>query len=275
MVTRLPNGNLEFSVRPPLIYLDHWAIRDISSDPARRDHFLESFRVRGDVMFSLPNMLEMARNSGDSYDCIRELLDAMGPYWLLSDPDPKTVQEREDGGVLPPETFLVPLDILAFVFKKLPEGTFRLGSALATLQDEEFREKARTMLAPPSGSELRQVIQRARERYQSGEIMEPQALPKGSPMWIVDSLLRFLVMDNKNIEENDVVDLLHAGVPLRYAHIILLDKAWLNFAKKLELPYTQIFARPQLDEALEAIRTVDISPHHVFRPDPPRIIKAF
>jgi hypothetical protein len=93
-------------------------------------------------------------------------------------------------------------------------------------------------------------------------------------MWISASLLRFLIMDNKKVEENDVVDLLHASVPLRYAVIVLLDKAWVNFAKKLKLPDTQIFARPQFDEALEAIRTVNITQHQIIRPEIPRIIKA-
>ncbi len=93
-------------------------------------------------------------------------------------------------------------------------------------------------------------------------------------MWIQDSLLRFLIIDNKKIVENDVIDMLHAVVSLRYAVILLLDKAWVNFAKKLELPDTQLFAKPQLDEALEAIRTVDIARYRVFRPEIPRIIRA-
>lgn len=225
-------------------------------------------------MFSLPNTLEMAGNSGDSYDRIRELLDGVGPYWLLSDPDPQSVQDRENRGLLPPESFLVPLDILGVVFKNLPEGTLKLGSALQALQDGAFREAAKTLLAPPSGSELQRYIRQAQKRYQGREIMLPQAFPKGSPMWIGDSLLRFLVMHNKKEKENDVIDLLHASVPLRYAHVVLLDKAWANFARKLELPDTQIFAKPQLDQALAAIRTVDVSRYRIIRPDPPRIINA-
>jgi hypothetical protein len=169
MLTRLANGDLEVSVRPPLVYLDHWAIREISSAPTLRNHFLETFRTRGTLMFSVVNVLEMAKNSGDSYTRIRELLDAVEPCWLLSDPDPKTVQNRENRGLLPPESFLVPLEIFGIVFKNLPEGTLRLGTALEALQDDAFRERARVVLAPPSGSELRRRVQRARKQYQSGE----------------------------------------------------------------------------------------------------------
>jgi hypothetical protein len=270
VLTRLANGDVEISIRPPLVYLDHWAIREISSAPARREHFLETFRTRGTLMFSVPNMLEMAQNSGVSYTHIRDLLDSVEPYWILSDPDPQTVQDRENRGLLPPESFLLALDVFAVIFSSLPEGTLRLGSALDRLQGDAFRTRAKLMLRP---SGVVRLVRQARKRHQNGESMSPSQFPEGTPMWIQDSLLRFLVVDNKKIVENDVIDMLHAVVPLRYAVVVLLDKAWLNFARKLELPWTQLFARPQLDEALEAIRTVDIARHRIIRPDVPRIIR--
>ena len=50
----------------PLIYIDHCAIRAISSEPKWRAHLRETFQTRGTLMFSVVNMLEMARNSGPS-----------------------------------------------------------------------------------------------------------------------------------------------------------------------------------------------------------------
>ncbi len=261
MLARLPNGNLEVSVRPPLVYLDHWAIREISSDPTLRAHFLETFRSRGTLMFSLMNVLEMARNSGESYVMMRDLLDAVEPYWLLSDPDAGTAHAKELRGLLPPETFLVPLNVFGVIYKSLPEGTLRLGSALETLQDEEFRERARGLLERPAP--LRRQLAAARKRRQKGEIWKGSRFPKGTPLWIGETLSRFLIEDGKSIKDNDVVDLFHATVPLRYAVIVLLDKAWASFAKKLDLDDVQIFAKPQLDDALEAIRAVDISRHRI------------
>lgn len=271
MLTRLPNGNIEASVRPPLVYLDHWAIREISSAPARRDHFLETFRTRGTLMFSVLNILEMARNTGDSYTRIREMLDAVEPYWLLSDPDPRTVQDREMRGLVAPVSFFVPLSIFASVYKTLPQGTLRLGAALDTLQDTEFRERARAILERPS--ELRRRMERERRRYERGEALRPPPFPRGSPLWISGSLGQALIMSGKRITENDVVDILHAAVPLRYAVVVLLDGAWTEFARQLGLPDVQVFAKPQLDEALTAIRTVDISRHKIMRPAVPEFIR--
>ncbi len=263
MLTLLPNDKLEVSVRPPLVYLDHWAIREISSAATRRGHFLETFRTRGTLMFSLVNVLEMARNTGESYTRIRDLLDAVEPCWLLSDPDPRTVQEREKRGLIAPASFLVPLNILGAVFKNLPQGTLKLGSALDSLQDEEFRERAREMLERPS--DVRRYFLRERRRYESGETFEPSRFPKGTPLWIKDSLSQSLITSNKRIVENDVVDILHAVIPLRYASVVLLDGAWADFARKLKLTDLQVFSRPQLDEALEAIRTVDTSRHTIIK----------
>jgi len=50
----------------PLIYIDHCAVRAISSEPKWRAHLRETFQTRGTLMFSVVNMLEMARNSGPS-----------------------------------------------------------------------------------------------------------------------------------------------------------------------------------------------------------------
>src|SRR5713101_3549336 len=91
VLTRLPNNDVQMSIRPPLVYLDHCAVRVISRTPERCDHLLKTFESRGTLMFSLMNIVEMATNSGESYVQIRDLLDGIGRFWLLSDLDPRTV----------------------------------------------------------------------------------------------------------------------------------------------------------------------------------------
>jgi hypothetical protein len=266
-------NRLEVSIRPPLVYLDHWAIREISSDPAHRAHFLETFRSRGTLMFSLMNVLEMASNTGESYVRMRDLLDGVEPYWLLSDPDPGTAYERELRGSLPPETFHAPINIFGAIYKSFPEGTLRLGSALESLQDERFRQRARGLLAREEPSQLFRNVVRSVVRYELGGITIPSGHPRGSPLWITENLTRLLVESGKTINENDTVDLFHAAVPLRYAVVVLLDGAWADFARKLKIDGVQIFAKPQLDEALATIRTVDVSRHTIIRPETPYFIR--
>src|SRR3990172_841849 len=117
MLRRLGKGQLEVSVRPPLVYFDHWALREVSSSASRQEHLLETFRSRGTLMVSLVNMVEMAKQGpGPSHDRICRLLDGIGPHWVLSEFDAAVVAEREARGVHPPEAFLAPLDVFHLLY---------------------------------------------------------------------------------------------------------------------------------------------------------------
>ena len=61
----IPDGKdyiFEIRSEPPLIYLDHWALRLFSSNSRLRVRFFESFRTRGTLMFSLMNIAEIERD---------------------------------------------------------------------------------------------------------------------------------------------------------------------------------------------------------------------
>lgn len=47
------------TAEPPLLYLDHWALRRLSEDATLGNRFLAAFRRRGTVMFSLMNVEEI------------------------------------------------------------------------------------------------------------------------------------------------------------------------------------------------------------------------
>jgi hypothetical protein len=271
MITRLSNGDVQLSLRPPLVYLDHWAVREISKSPARRDHFLETFRDRGTLMFSVLNIVEMGHNSGDSYTQIRALLDGVGPFWLLSDPDPATVQRRLAAGLIAPAAFLGFVQLFAQICGSMPDGELQLGTALDRLQDQAFRDAVEGMLTRPN---LVRLLEYNRSRHRQREKMIPNPHAPGSPMWIELELLRFLVKDGKKITNNDAIDVMHAAVPLCFAPIVLFDTAWTNFARKLKLPDTQVYAQSDLDTALNAIRTIDTSRFRLVEPAVPQVIKA-
>lgn len=272
MLRRLGNGQLQVSVRPPLVYFDHWALREVSSSTTRQDHLLETFRSRGTLMVSLVNLIEMAKQGpGPSLDRICRLLDGIGPCWVLTEFDAAVVGEREARGVHPPEAFLAPLDVFQLVYGQLPPGTLMLGAALAQFHDDQARERANSMLAQ---SDLVGQLRQLRARHRRGDVMVPNPYKERSVEWILLELLRYLVKDGKNIEGNDVVDAWHAVVPLRYAHVVLLDGAWVSFASKLKLPDTALFSKPDLDAALDAIRNVDTTRFQTLRPATPRVVAA-
>lgn len=222
-------------------------------------------------MFSVLNIVEMGHNSGDSYAQIRALLDGVGAFWLLSDPDPATVQRRLAAGLIAPAAFLGSVQLFAQICGSMPDGAFRLGTALDHLQDETFRDAVEGMLTRPN---LFRLLEYSRYRHRQREEMIPNPHPPRSPMWIELELLRFLVKDGKKITNNDAIDVMHAAVPLCFAPIVLLDTAWTNFARKLKLPDTQVYAQPDLDTALETIRTIDTSCFRLVEPVVPQVVKA-
>src|SRR3989442_2239301 len=255
MFERLPDGGVRVSIRDPLVYLDHCAIRGISSDPAKRAHLRQTFETRGSLMFSVMNMVEMARNSGESYANICDLLDELGPHCIPADLDPATVVDRELHGVPPPAVFLVILEMLGLLVRAMPPGQVEFGSALRALQDADYRERAPELLRHP---EMLRDLELYRRRARSGEKMLPLPKPKYSLRLIEISLVRRLLKDSKNMSDNDINDVFHAVVPLRYARVVVLDGAWANCASTLKVRDTNIFAatEPGLLAALDRIRIV-------------------
>lgn len=96
MISRLPDGGIAMVVRPPLVYLDHWALRRLGENSYERSHFLRTFEKRGTVMFSLMNALEMTSN-----------------------------QRAEDQGLPQPNCFLTDQRLTAILFNNMPASTVR------------------------------------------------------------------------------------------------------------------------------------------------------
>lgn len=250
----LSRDEVRVSIRDPLVYLDHCAIRRISSDPAKRADLLQTFEGRGTIMLSVMNMVEMSQNSGESYANICGLLDELGPHCIPVDVDLSTVEERQRRGLLPPAVFLVVPKMLAMLVGRITPGQVRFGTALQTLQDAEYRERAPELLRHP---EMLRDLGLYRERARRGEKMEPLPKPKYSLRWIEISLVRRLLKDSKKMSENDINDVFHAVIPLHYARLVVLDGAWANYATSLGLPGRDVFAATPtgLNAALDRLRT--------------------
>ncbi len=243
------------SVRHPLVYLDHCAIRRISSSATRRARLREIFSSRGTLMFSVLNMLEMARNTGASYENIRDMLDELGPHCIPTDADLATVESREQQGLRSPAAFLAVPEMLAQIVKAMPSGQVKFGTAFEVLHDRDFRDRAPELL---EHADMLRDLHLYRERARRGEKMLPLPKPTYSLRWIEISLIRRLLRDSKNMSGNDINDVFHAVMPLGYADIVVLDSAWANYARGLKIPRTHVFAATEegLDATLECIRTL-------------------
>ena len=94
--------DFEVTAEPPLIYLDHWALRRLSENATLRHRFLTAFARRGTVMFSLMNVEEIARDeSPRRAQEIRAFSDQLGPHWVPMTIDPHRIMRAEQTGRTP------------------------------------------------------------------------------------------------------------------------------------------------------------------------------
>ncbi len=79
MVIRRVDGKLVAEVERSLIYLDHWALRQFSSEMICGQRMLNVLSRRGTLLFSVINFAEVRRNSGLSHERIVAFLREVGP----------------------------------------------------------------------------------------------------------------------------------------------------------------------------------------------------
>lgn len=252
------NG-VQYTVRPPLIYLDHCSLRNIAGSPARRRQFARILETKGTLLFSWMNATETAPNSGKSVDDMRSLLDEVGPNWLLLDNNSETVAESEGRGVPPPQVFFDE-EFFKGWWAATDGSAFRLGTMLELAQLPEF--KAMWEGRRRSLYRIVSLLHEARRRMRAGTYKPDVRRDSSRPsLTTYDTLVTALLKDGKNIVVNDVCDLLHAAVALTYAHWVVLDGAWANYGRQLRRDqHVRLFPVNKLDEALAVLERLQVVP---------------
>ena len=246
----------------PTIYLDHWAMREMSSRPTLRDRFLAAFETRGTLLFSSVHIAELAKNTGRSTDAIRSFLDAVGPHWMVTLADPIEVIRRENAWTVTSrrapfvaDTFFKTSGFLV----RLSEGPVSLSHIVDMVRDEG----SDAILANLTSSVQTLVanLNRFRQEYRANSgilstTFPAQMFDKRYPTrFVFHQLMRSLITTQVKLSPNHIADFFHAVVPLAYAQIVVLDKHWATQAENLHLPenWVRIFKKSNLEDCFELI----------------------
>jgi hypothetical protein len=244
---------VEVSAEPPLIYLDHWALRLLSDNPTLTGRFLVAFERRGTVMFSLMNVREIANDSNHTKG-IRDFLDALGPHWVPVTIDPFRIIDAEETGHKPDR--MDPCVSVGFLTDPRFAALLMTGAvSLAHVVDLTAGPEGGPLIAADdlTTCKLLQEIQRARDLYAT----DPQSLSRMFPIMefdakkpmrsIYNGLMHYLVKDSFSLNGNHARDLYHAIVPLCCANMVTLDKHWVGQVRKLRLPptFVKVYSRPE------------------------------
>jgi hypothetical protein len=223
----------------PTVYLDHWAIRMFSDDAGMQDRFVNALMSkRGTLLLSNLSFSEFARatdvrHSRDAEVFIERLLpnifltdfaldkvleqEQAEPnnerrFWPSADlPQLKLFAERAQDAPLgfTMRGFITEAHINRVELSKLTDGLNRmvLDGLEAARSDPDYVRKAKSIA--PSDTRTRTMVI-------LGELMRGFTLDSTAP-----------------ISENDVVDLLHAAMPVNCCDYVLLDGPWAERVDKL------------------------------------------
>ena len=263
MVTFRPVGpDYEFEVwaEPPLIYLDHWALRRLSENHTLGARFFGAFTRRGTVMFSLMNVAEIARDaSPQRAQEIRNFLERLGSHWVPMTIDPIRIIAAEEtggtqGGAHPCMSvgFLTDPKFAA----RLTTGAVSLAHVVDLTRGPDGDDLRRA--ADRHTAKLQQNIRRWRKTYAAS----PKALDEKYPLLKFDAtkpmrgiycgLVRYTITDTFTLNDNHVRDLFHAIASVRCAQMVTLDTHWAGQVRKLKLPsdFVEVYSEAELDQFL-------------------------
>ena len=167
---------VNFEIRSPIIYLDHCGLRGISSKNSPKNHrerFFKIFQSKGTLFFSLPNVTDLAENSGQSLNDIESFLEEIGPHWLPLEYRPHVVMDREDSSNGKPNCFGE-----AFFKSYLPfihEDNVLTLKRIIELSAEEPNRSKILQTRDKTNQEMANLLKNFRLRWQSSKKVQKNA----------------------------------------------------------------------------------------------------
>ncbi len=279
MYERIDHGNGRIEIREyyksPMVYLDHWALNDISLDKTLCDRFVNVMNKKGGTFrLSVYNMIELSKQADSSQvDTILNMISSINDCGLINI-DPGVVITKENALITEPSLIFkvknpsTELEIIAaYLMAHNYPVKWHVADVVRTVIPElptpslsqsnlEFVKDMQSLLCVGRGD--RSHIDRAEKRFKSLK----KAGPKYQrPTREVYAMALDFVMRNcqmKMSEYSEWTDLFHVVVPVSYCDIIMVDKRWKSFAVQTGFSYPDIamvFDKKSLDEFYIAIET--------------------
>lgn len=222
----------------PCVYLDHWALRNLSQDTASSDRFTKGLKDRGGTLsLSWLNLVEFTGVTDNrQIDMADRLVEQIAPNIVFIALDPWLVISNEDAAIKKNLRHGDWLDKLIFeAFVNMP----RDGLSPISTRGLFRQYTPGTRLTENLAATFLEKIQKAREQYSTDKNAQRMVNkpPKGSHIYpatrfLIPELLRVLIKNPaQKLTINDASDFLHSVVPLAYCNYVLLDAHWATQAK--------------------------------------------
>jgi hypothetical protein len=267
IVKYLRGGGVEIDaslIRQPSIYLDHDSLGEIARNSARRRRFLSIWKSRGELLFSWANAIDISGPQEGSALAIKELLEALGPYWIPLELNPWKVVRKEAGGETSSGTPCVSESFLNGYFLRLRQDVTNLGRVVDLVhEDRDLIQRDLTTLK----FHANHMIQGFRREYRRNRTSLDRILPAlpNDPArptaYLVRELERLITRQLQfQWTMNDGIDFMHASVAATCADFLLVDRQWKRRILEVAPPrsYSWVYYRREIDDFMTALEKVGI-----------------
>lgn len=288
MYKRIDHGNRKMEIQEhfisPMVYLDHWALNDLSLDKSLRNKFIAAMVHKGcTVRLSVVNMVELSRQGDASQvKAILGMLDDL-PDCGLIEIDPRVVIERENLLIADASVRLNPSADLEIIVGHLMAQNYPtewrltdiirnviagLPSKRLSQKNEQFIQDMHRLLG--DGRNNKDALRRAAKRFKTTRSNGPKYQAATRELF---SLATDFILTNQQMKMakySEWEDLFHVIVPVSYCDLVLIDKRWKSFIAQTGFTYPQIakvFDKRSLDDFFTAIENWESITEPAHEPD--------
>jgi hypothetical protein len=267
-VVVIEEGSFVVDSRPPLFYLDHWALRRIAASGELMHRFRDVVARRGTLLFSLMNVVEIARDGEPTRAAqIRELLDAVGVHWAPMSIDALAIASAEEAGQV---ADIHPCVSSAFLLEPAFASQLLNGPVSLTHVVDLTRGADGAALRDDTDAACDGIcadLGLHRERQATDPSWAHTRYPhipfraSAPTRGIYNGLVRTMIRSSFRLNRNHVRDLFHAVGAVRCADLVTLDAHWAESVRQLGLPteFGRVYSEPQLEQFLSDIDSWPVS----------------
>jgi hypothetical protein len=247
-----PDGRFDVtqSFIPPTVYLDHWAVRDLTDNRTWQDRFVGALkRSNGTLLVSYLTFAEFAHVGDVRHAAETEaFLDRVFPNIFIASIDLGPVFRREFANLSRPFEFLAPpadAGLIQHFVSKKPSMSF-VDMIQPISRSLRLRTSARRVNM--AIAERINEVRRAPEFIKASKSFRDHE-PRAPALTVFRELARIPGTDsNMRIVANDGADLQHAIVALAYCDYALLDRKWADFGQRVRRQLLKLGFRNKLAE---------------------------
>ena len=232
-----------FVTRPPLVYLDQWALNRIARHDLYCRRFLRTLHKHGTLMFSWAAATEVTDLPDQSQWRLRAFLDAVGEHWFPLEILPEAVRARESSPGENSPCF--DEELVRQYAPQIPAGERFTLSWLVDLAADP-RNEARAELAECKTEFVTQLAEQRKLEQESpgraARVFRSEPFDPRRPVrFVLHAVYRDIIADRSwAITEDDSVRLLQAVVASAYCDFMVLEPSWFKRAKNWPLPHYRV-----------------------------------